>query len=285
MNLAFLCLYIMNRILSHILCFLLVFGLLSCEDILLEDNMPIVIEEPVDALVRLSEITVAPNANATPLQTINFTYTDQLLMEEVNFTGERNVRFSFNYAANNQLTQIEKMESGTLTTQLINYSNNLITISQTNLDNTRLITELRIDSQNRINQSTSFTVNTTGNRTQINRFQYFYTENFNVSRINKLNSSNNLERYSEFTYFFNNNPFQDMNDMIRFLVFEDFTPYTRYLPLTRTDFDRVGANFAQARSIQYNYTLQPDDFLSERSVEITTGGNQESMVEFYKYLP
>jgi hypothetical protein len=115
--------------------------------------------------------------------------------------------------------------------------------------------------------------------------RYRYTANFNVNRIDSIDSNGfNIISYSEFTYEFNNNPFRDMNDVLRLLVFPEFVPYTRYLPRSRNDYTATANGFDLERSFTYTYTLQDDEFPSLRDITKTEGGTTTTSFEFFNYL-
>ncbi|WP_194850249.1 hypothetical protein [Nonlabens antarcticus] len=274
----------MRKLIFLVLSAMLIFGLYSCDDNLQEETEIIDIDEPMDDLVRLESIVISNTPNGAPVTSIDITYDINQLITSIAFTGTSESNFQFTYAANNRLTQIDKIEGSQITIATLAYENNTITITTTKPDQSREFKELHIDSQNRIDRAITYDKNASGTPMLKKRLKYTYTENFNVSRIDELASDGStILKFTEFTYFLNNNPFRDMNDVIRFLVFEDFIPYTRYLPLTRIDYERVGSAFLENRSINYNYTLQDDDFPNSREVETTTATGTGTSYEFFNY--
>lgn len=190
------------------------------------------------------------------------------------------------YAINDRLVAFEKLENGQTTSNSLEYSNNTILVRTTLPDMTVEERELVIDFQNRINLVRSYQLNNDGSRSIVDQTQYVYTQNFNVERVNNLSASGNrVESSIELTYFFNNNPFRDMNDVIRFLIFNDFVPYTRYLPSTLEE--RINSNGPpiDSRFVSFEYTLQEDDFPSSRMVETTTPTGLETTTETFIYQP
>jgi hypothetical protein len=259
---------------------------ISCNDDMQMDEELIGIDEPIDNLVRLENIFTSSMPDGEPESSIDLSYDANQRLTAILFSGSINAVVEFTYAANNRLIQIDKSIANQSASSTLMYANNTITVTTDLPDGRRQQKELRIDSQNRIDRAISYDLNATGNRSETKRLQYLFTENFNVSRVNDLASNGStVLSYTEFTYFFNNNPFRDMNDVIRYLVFEDFIPYTRYLPLTQKDYERAGGGFVESKSITYSYTLQEDDFPSSRAVETTTAAGVQTTYEFFNYQP
>lgn len=274
----------MGKWISLLLGAMLIIVVASCDDDTQDVSEVVGVDEPIDDLVRLENITISNTPAGAATNTVDITYDTDQLIADITFTGDGNKTFQFSYAVNNRLTQIEQTIASQTTSSTLAYENNTITVRIINPDGSQQEKELRIDSQNRIDRSITYNLDNAGNRTETERLQYQYTDNFNVIRIDDLASNgNSVLGYTEFTYFFNNNPFRDMNDVIRFLVFEDFIPYTRYLPSTQIDFERVGGTFVQTTSISYNYTLQDDQFPSSREVETTTAAGTQTTFESFNY--
>jgi len=274
----------MGKWISLLLGAMLIIVVASCDDDTQDVSEVVGVDEPIDDLVRLENITISNTPAGAATNTVDITYDTDQLIADITFTGDGNKTFQFSYAVNNRLTQIEQTIASQTTSSTLAYENNTITVRIINPDGSQQEKELRIDSQNRIDRSITYNLDNAGNRTETERLQYQYTDNFNVIRIDDLASNgNSVLGYTEFTYFFNNNPFRDMNDVIRFLVFEDFIPYTRYLPSTQIDFERVGGTFVQTTSISYNYTLQDDQFPSSREVDTTTAAGTQTTFESFNY--
>lgn len=286
MNLAFLCLYFMKHWKNVLVGAMLTVSFNSCNDDMLADEELIGIDEPIDDLVRLQNISISNTPDGAPDNSIDLIYDTNQLLTNIIFLGGQDTTIELTYAVNNRLIQIDKSQANQTTSSSLVYDNNTITVTTTLPEGSREQKELRIDSQNRIDRAICYELNNAGTRTETSRLQYLFTENFNVSRINDLASNGStVLRYTEFTYFFNNNSFRDMNDVIRYLVFEDFIPYTRYLPLTQKDYDRASGGFVESRSISYSYTLQEDDFPSSRAVETSTATGVRTTYEFFNYQP
>ena len=281
MNLAFLCLYGMRKSLVFFL-LVIIGSIVACDDDSNLDNEIVEILEPVDDLERLEQIIIE-DENAVITQTIDISYDVNLLLTEINFSGNSNAIYTMGYAANNRLTAIEKQENGQMTNSTLTYLNNTITVRTTFPDDRVEEKELGIDFQNRINSVVIYNVDN-GSRAAVDQLEYIYTQNFNVPRINNLSADGRtVESTTDFTYFFNNNPFKDMNDVIRFLIFPEFVPYTRYLPSTQSDQERVNGPISETKSVQYEYILQEDNFPSSRTVETTTAVGSQITVESFIY--
>ncbi|BAO55189.1 hypothetical protein NMS_1180 [Nonlabens marinus S1-08] len=256
----------------------------SCDDDIRDVEEVVGVEEPIDLEVRLERIDLSETIDGTPTSSIAINYDANQRIDAVVIEGGSS--FQMTYAANNRLVAIEETGGGITKSTALIYDNNTITARSTASDGSQQEKILRIDLQNRIDRAITYDLNSAGNRTEVRRLQYLYTENFNVSRINDLSANGNtVLGYTEFTYVFNNNPFRDMNDVIRFLIFDEFVPYTRYLPATQRDYERVGGSFIESRSTVYTYQLQEDQFPSSRAVETTTAAGTQTNFEFFIYQP
>jgi len=276
----------MRKWLTVVLGSLLLICGVSCGDNLRDDAELIGIDEPLDDLVRLESIEVSETTDGASISSIDISYDRNQLIEGVAFIDGQNPTFKMTYAGNNRLIQIEQSQGAQNSISTLEYEGNTITVNTMLNGRSGQQKELRIDSQNRIDRAITYTLDNTGNRTETKRLQYLYTQNFNVTRINDLSSNGNtVLGYTEFTYFFNNNAFLDMNDVIRFLIFEDFVPYTRYLPSTQREYERVGGSFVETRTIEYAYSLQEDQFPSSRAVKTTTSTGIQTTYEFFNYQP
>lgn len=260
-----------------ILSFVLIIG--ACDDPSLDRPAPILEPvEPINELTQLSQITVTDAVDASLLTQIDLIYDQNNLVSEINFTGQTDTQYEFTYAANDRLTAYRKAEAGQTIDYLLEYVENTIELSSTDDPSTTTRT-FYIDNQNRISRAVEHVNN---NVTEDLRYQY--SANFNVERINNLNANNSLINYSLLTYTFNNNPFTDMNDLIKFIVFEDFIPYSRFLPTSQEMYVVDSRGDLLTRNISYTYELRPDDFPSSRAVsEQITGGNIENTIETFIY--
>jgi hypothetical protein len=260
----------------------------ACDDPSLDDDNTInTIEEPVDDLVRLSTIIVAQNTVDNIVHQVDINYDDETRVDAIDFVSMANsITFNATYSNANRLMELEEMQSSGMTTHTIEYDNNQITVNSQLPDGSKQITLLSIDSQNRIDRALTFAIDQNGNRDQIQDKRLRYTQNFNVSRIdNYADNGFTITSYSVFSYNFNNNPFSDMNDVLRFIIFSDYIPYTRYLPASREDFELVANNYVQQRSITYAYELMDNNFPSSREVSTTANGATTVAFETFNYLP
>ncbi len=284
MNLAFLCLYCMRNILLNVFTLALLAFATSCDDGVTNIDDGVGIEEPVDLEVRLERIDISESMDGTPASSFDISYDENQRVDAVVVEGGSS--FQMTYAANSRLVILEENGAGFTKSTTLTYDNNIITARSISSDGFRKEKVLRIDLQNRIDRAITYDINSAGNRTEVSRLQYLFTQNFNVSRINDLSANGNtLLGYTEFTYVFNNNPFRDMNDVIRYLIFDDFVPYTRYLPATQRDYERVGGSFVERKSTVYTYQLQEDQFPSSRAVETTTATGTQTNFQFFIYQP
>ncbi|ARN78117.1 hypothetical protein BST97_08955 [Nonlabens spongiae] len=251
--------------------------LIGCEDSLIEQGEPEEILESIDDAVRLSQIIITDPDTDDVLTDIAINYDQDSLISTILFTGLQNITYEFNYASNDRLTDITRTENGATVAYSLSYDGDEVQLldSTGSVERTKLFS---VDSQNRI-----FRTQTFENDALQQTINYNYTSNFNVQRINELSAGNAIERYQELTYFFNNNPFRDMNDVLRFIVFEDFIPYTRYLPSTINSFESMGGTFTMSSSVQFVYSLSDDNFPGSRIVTRSQGGVDEVTVETFIY--
>ena len=261
----------------YLVCLFCVMILFGCEDSLIEQGEPEEVLEPIDDAVRLSQIIITDPDTGDVLTDIAINYDQDSLISTIQFTGLQNITYEFDYASNDRLTDITRTENGATEVYSLSYDGDEIELLDTSgpIDRTKVY---RVDTQNRIFRTQTFeddALQQTKN--------YNYTSNFNVERINQLSAGNAIERYQELTYFFNNNPFRDMNDVLRFVVFEDFIPYTRYLPSTINSFESMGGTFTMSSSVQFEYSLNDDNFPASRIVTRSQGGVDEVTVETFIY--
>ncbi len=262
------------RYLVSLFCVLILFG---CEDSLIDQGEPEEILEPIDDAVRLSQIIITDPDTDDVLTDIAINYNQDSLISTIQFTGLQNIAYEFDYASNDRLIDVTRIESGAIVAYSLSYDGDEIELLDTSgsVERAKIY---RVDSQNRIFRTQTFeddALQQTKN--------YNYTSNFNVERINQLSPGNAIERYQELTYFFNNNPFRDMNDVLRFIVFEDFIPYTRYLPSTIDSFEFTAGAFTVSSSVEFEYSLNSDNFPASRTVTRSQGGVDEVTVETFIY--
>jgi hypothetical protein len=268
--------------------FLLVFTMLfiSCDDPSLnqqgDDGDGIV--EPVQELTNLSTIQVAQDVTTNVIEDIVITYNQDELVSQVSFNGVLSAVYTFDYASNNRLETAIK-NSVTTTTYNFSYTADSVFLEYTDLNGDPVEKQFFTDTQNRINRVVTRVTDAAGNFTQTEDLRYQYTANFNVNRINRIDANGfTVNGYSEFTYEFNNNPFKDMNDVLRLIVFPEFIPYTRYLPSSRIDYTAQAGSFVIDRSFVYSYVLQDDEFPRSREIIKTESGATTSSFEFFNYL-
>ncbi|MEN8817366.1 MAG: hypothetical protein ABF274_10935 [Nonlabens sp.] len=241
--------------------------------------------EPILELKQLSTIDIAQNVMTNITEDINIQYNQQELVRQISFNGVSNTVYTFQYAENNRLEAAVKTDDSIITTYNFTYINDTVFIEYVDTNGDVVEKQLFTDNQNRINRVVTTITGSTGNTVQTEDLRYRYTANFNVDRIDSIDSNGfSIISYSEFTYEFNNNPFRDMNDVLRLLVFPEFVPYTRYLPKSRNDFAATASGFDLERSFNYTYTLRDDEFPSLRDVTKTEGGTTTTSFEFFNYL-
>ncbi|WP_213520740.1 hypothetical protein [Nonlabens sp.] len=239
---------------------------------------------PIRDLVRLSSIQVAQNVMANITENVSMVYNEEELISQVSFIGTTNVVYDFEYTANNRLITATKV-AGSPIVYNFTYTSDSVFLDYTDSNGEQVQKQLYIDLQNRINRIVTRITNGSGITTQTEDLRYQYTTNFNVSRIDRIDiNGSTLMGYSEFTYELNNNPFRDMNDVLRLIIFPEFIPYTRYLPSSRIDYTSVSGNFIADRSFLYRYSLQEDLFPNAREITKTESGFTATTFEFFNYL-
>ncbi|OUS19264.1 hypothetical protein A9Q93_02380 [Nonlabens dokdonensis] len=267
---------------------ILAVAFISCDDPSLDSNSGTNQEvvEPVLDVVGLSDIQIAATTPSNVTDNIMISYDQNKLITNITFNGNQDLNYSFDYAANNRLETAVKTESNITTTYNFSYVDDTVIIESIEPSGDLRERQLYTDTQNRINRVVTRLTTTTGATSQVEDLRYQYTANFNVNRINKISENGfTIVGYSEFTYEFNNNPFRDMNDVLRILIFPDFVPYTRYLPSSRMDYTSDSNGVTLDRTFNYEYTLQEDQFPSSREITTTTSGASEISFEFFNYIP
>lgn len=266
------------KIKRFLLTCLLIIG--SCDDPSLDQPAtPVDQLEPVENAILLSEIIISDPISEDIITQIDLIYDTENLVSNIEFAGATSVSYAFEYGRNNQLTNYTKTESGVSTVYEVDYVEDTIEITN-DIATSNQTKTFFIDSQNRI-----FRCLETLDTTTLRDVRYQYTANFNVERFNNLNSSNAITEYSLLTYTFNNNPFTDMNDLIKFIVFEDFIPYTRYLPTTQEMYTVTASGDILENSFTYGYNLRVDNFPTSRSVSReNSSGLVENTVETFIYV-
>ncbi|WP_124979484.1 hypothetical protein [Nonlabens xiamenensis] len=267
---------------SYLLILLLLI-LPGCDDPSLDqgDTSGDEILEPMPSLVELSSIDIAENQPGNITDQIQLSYDNNGLIELINFGGSLNLTYELTYADNNRLIGIQSSGNNSIA-YTINYPADEIVMSFTE-GNTQIERRLFTDTQNRINRILEFSTDSNGNRMQSLDRRFEYNQNFNVTRINNFDAASNLISYVELDYEFNNNPFRDMNDVLRLLLFPDFVPYTRYLPLEQREFSLTSGNTVLLRSISYTYQLREDQFPVSREVTLTEMSGSTTSFEFFNY--
>ena len=267
---------------------ILAVAFISCDDPSLDSNsgMNQEVVEPVLDVVGLSDIQIAATTPSNVTDNIMISYDQNKLITNITFNGNQDLNYSFDYAANNRLETAVKTESNITTTYNFSYVDDTVIIESIEPSGDLRERQLYTDTQNRINRVVTRLTTATGATSQVEDLRYQYTANFNVNRINKISENGfTIVGYSEFTYEFNNNPFRDMNDVLRILIFPDFVPYTRYLPSSRMDYTSDTNGVTLDRTFNYEYTLQEDQFPSSREITTTTSGASEISFEFFNYIP
>jgi hypothetical protein len=264
--------------------YLFSFILVACDDPSLnnrsnDDNN---IVSPVDNNNRIASIQIAQDIAANITSTIVLSYNTSGLLTAV--TDDRATASSYIlvYNNNNSLLQATKTIAGVETTYDITYINDQITININTSGANTLVKQLFTDQQNRINRTVTREIDPSNTSTYLEDTRYNYDPNFNVITVNYINmGTNTVDRSSSFTYELNKNPFKDMNDIARLIIFEYFIPYTRVMPSSQTDF----LNNTVQRRLTHTYTLQPNGFPTSREVTTLEAGATTTRFEFFNYLP
>lgn len=258
------------------LCFLSIF--ISCDDpttdLRTDAELP---TEPIDDAVELSQIIITDPDSGDVITDIAINYDADRVISTVVFSGNQDITYDFEYANNNRLIGFSKNENGTSIDYELEYESDDIRLIQeeNGITTTRLF---EVDAQNRIFRTQSFTnENLSGSK------DYDYTANFNVERVNERDEFANITSYQDLTYFFNNNPFRDMNDVLRFIVFEDFIPYTRFLPASIDNFELINGFLQLESNTLYEYTLNEDDFPMSRTVARAANATTVETLETFIY--
>jgi len=270
---------------TSFLCFLSIL-FISCNDPSLDqqNNEADGIVEPMPNLTRLSSIQIAQDVTTNMTENVSIVYNEEELISQVSFTGATNVVYDFEYTANNRLVTATKAAGSTIIYNFT-YTDDSVFLDYTDSNGEQVEKQLYTDIQNRIARVVTRITNGAGIVSQTEDLRYQYTANFNVDRINRVDTNGfTIIGYTEFTYEFNNNPFKDMNDVLRLIIFPKFVPYTRYLPNSRIDYTAVSGSFVPDRLFSYSYTLQEDQFPSSREITKTESGTSTTIFEFFNYL-
>ena len=259
--------------------------MISCDDPSLDQRGEVATAvDPIVNLMELSSIQIAQGTFNNVIQNIDIVYNNDALISEILFTGTTNMSYNIEYASNNRLETITKVDVNTVVYNFT-YDADFIFINFTDIRGDHVTKQLFTDTQNRINRVLTTVTDVSGISTQTEDLRYSYNANFNVDRLNSLAVNNAaIISYSQFTYEFNNNPFRDMNDVLRLLIFPDFVSYTRYLPVTRENFIAASSGFRLENSLSYIYTLREDQFPSSREVVKTESGVSTTTFETFNYL-
>jgi hypothetical protein len=267
------------------LCFLSIL-FISCDDPSLDqqNNETDGVVMPMPDQTSLSSIQIAQDVMTNITENVSIVYNEEELISQVSFIGATNVVYDFEYTANNRLITATKVAGSTILYNFT-YSDDSVFLDYTDSNGGQVQKQLYTDTQNRINRVVTRITNGSGITSQTEDLRYQYTANFNVEFINRIDSNGfTIIGYSEFAYEFNNNPFRDMNDVLRLIIFPGFVPYTRYLPSSRTDYTAISGSFVLDRSFSYSYTLQEDQFPSSREITKTEPGTSTTIFEFFNYL-
>lgn len=269
---------------------------LGCDDPSLDDPNS-GIEEVVEPVVndrQLSSIQVAFNTSNNITRDIDFEYNGDDLLSSITETGTIDQVTIASYGNGNQLQVLSTSENMQPAIDVtISYGNDdttqanfIITLNYTNLAGILIEKVFHIDIQNRFDRIVTTQTDTSGIVTQIEDLRFQYSQNFNVIRIEEFDSSGLfITGFSDFTYNFNNNPFVNMNDIIRLFMFDDFVSYSRFLPATRMDYDLSTGTSVLERSVDYQYTFDDDGYPISRDLMVTEGAMTSTYFEFFNYRP
>ncbi|MEO9952829.1 hypothetical protein [Nonlabens sp.] len=258
---------------------------ISCDDPSLDQQGDVdEIVDPIENLMELSSIQIAQGTFNNVTDNIDLVYNNDGLVAQVLFTGTTSVSYNMEYASNNRLETITKVDVNTVIYNFT-YDEDFVLVNFTDSNGDEVEMQLFTDTQNRINRVLTTVTDVSGVATQSEDLRYLYNANFNVDRINSLAFNGfTVNAYSELTYEFNNNPFRDMNDVLRLLIFPEFVPYTRYVPITRENFTAASSSFTLENSFSFIYTLREDEFPSSREVVKTESGVSTTTFEIFNYL-
>ncbi|GAK92957.1 hypothetical protein JCM19298_3445 [Nonlabens ulvanivorans] len=276
--------------------FIFIFFIFSCDDPSLEDPNSDIDEvlEPVNDLRQLSSIQVAFNSATNVTRDINFIYNNLDLLSTIIESGSVDQTTLASYSNGNKLEQLDINDNVFPALNIsVAYDNDdsiqavaIVEISYTDIAGIFYNKTLYVDAQNRFNRVVTTETSLGGVTTQVEELRLQYSQNFNVLRIEEIaNDGFTVIGYSDFTYNFNNNPFTDMNDIIRLFMFDEFIPYSRYLPATRLDYDLSTGIAMLERSIDYQYTLDNNGYPVSRELQVTEGMMTSSYFEFFNYRP
>ncbi len=298
MNLVFLCYKVKYyiRLMKYGILFLLSFFIFSCDDPSLEDPNSDIDEvlEPVSDLRQLSSIQVAFNSATNVTRDINFIYNNLDLLSTIIESGSVDQTTLASYSNGNKLEQLDINDNVFPALNIsVAYGNDdsiqavaIVEISYTDIAGIFYNKTLYVDAQNRFNRVVTTETSLGGVTAQVEELRLQYSQNFNVLRIEEIaNDGFTVIGYSDFTYNFNTNPFTDMNDIIRLFMFDEFIPYSRYLPATRLDYDLSTGIAVLEQSIDYQYTLDNDGYPVSRELQVTEGMMTSSYFEFFNYRP
>jgi hypothetical protein len=267
------------------LCFLSIL-FISCDDPSMDQQNNETDEEviPMPDITKLSSIQIGQDVMTNITENISIVYNEEELVIQVSFTGATNVVYYFEYTANNRLVRATKVAGSTILYNFT-YTDDSVFLDYTGTNGELFQKQLYTDIQNRINRVVTRVTNGSGITAQTEDLRYQYSANFNVDRINRIDTNGfTIIGYSEFTYEFNKNPFRDMNDVLRLIIFPEFVPYTRYLPSSRMDYTAISGVFVFDRSFSCSYILQEDQFPSSREITKTESGTSATIFEFFNYL-
>lgn len=264
--------------------FALLLVLLSCDDPSLNQQGDDGNTDPValEDLMQLASIQQAQNTAANITNDITLSYNNKNLITAVTFSNNSNLNYALTYNANNSLSQVIKTENGNVITYDVTYINDAVELTITQAGMNTISKRLFTDQQNRINRILTSEINMTGTSTNIEDVRYLFDANFNVTRVNYIDpATNSILRYSLFTYGANKNPFQDMNDIVQLILFEDYVSYTKSMPIIQEDY----LNTILQRRFTHTYTLRDDDFPLSRETITLDGGITTTSFDFFNYRP
>ncbi len=264
------------------LLFLLLLTLVACDDPSLDNggNRDDATITPVPDLYQIASIQIAAGVATNIVRNISLNYNDLDLLERVIDSAAVTTTYELSYNDNNSLRQVLKTQASNSTSYTIDYINDQINITITSPGAVVLTKQLFTDQQNRINRIVTREINNAGVPIDSEDTRYNFDANFNVPTINYINMNTGLTaRSSRFTYALNNNPFRDMNDIVRLIIFEEFIPYTRSIPVSQEDF----LNTTSQRRFTFNNVLQDDNFPSSRIVTATEAGITSTSFQLFNY--
>ncbi len=252
---------------------LLILGV-ACDDPSLDRIEPVPAVEPDFEQVELSSIEVYNSDTGNLESQIDIVYDNRERIESIVFSGVEATSYNFDYSQNNQVVSYELQTTASTSSFSINYEDELISIDQVAGGDIEM--EFTVDSENRISRNL---IEDGGSIVVDRRLQY--GANNNVTREDFI-SNNTLERFVTREHNFLINPFVDMNDIIRFIVFETFLPNSFYTATSETITQRITGTDLIVRQADFTYVTE-NDLVTERTSVVAQGATTTTNRVVFNY--